>query len=329
MDNTLYTKARETAAAFCLNDQTVLRLSGGDAADYLHRMSTSAIKTLSPGNAQQTLFLKGDGRLVADAIAVCVSPNEFLLITEPAVRDALTSQLDKFIVMEDVTLEDVSKGMFVIMLSGNRAGAVSESAKSASTADFSGVQTLSGEIAPKARRSYILGDRSLLSELKTRLTNALESAEGVWGDQQLLDVLRVEDGIPVFGKELTEATIPLEAGLKPAISFTKGCFPGQEIVARIENLGHPARTLVGLKITLESALSDLEVSQFPSCELYFEDKLAGWVTSTTLSPSHGFIGLGTVKWAYRDSDIRLKMIVGGTPAGEATVCELPFQPDTK
>lgn len=310
-----YDKARDCCALFHMEDWGVFRLRGKDVRDYLQRISTANLKTLAPGAAVQTLFLHGDGRIVADSIAYCVGENKWYLVCPGTCRTALATQLDKYLFTEDVKVEDVSAEFYVGQFLGPKSPAFLDHLEQKCLADANDGFVVITTLAPAARRGLALIPGQEFADVKTCMYEWLEENGGVIGDLDLYNTFRIEAGCPLFGAELIDKTIPLEAGQKAAISFTKGCFPGQEIVARINNLGHPANVLVGLRIPETT-------NPLIGSELAVDGKSIGRITSVCYSPLlRGQLALGYVKWAFREPGTAVE-ITGGANYN-AEVVELP------
>jgi len=319
MTNTLiprYQKARSGCVLFHLEKWAAVRLSGPDAREFLQRMSTQDLRNLSVGQGLQSLLLKGDGRIVADCAVLCEATDTFLLLAPEACRQPLLEQLDRFHFSENFSTSDLSSESYPGMLAGPRSAeyaSVMAKIFQETNEQFSAAEV---EFAPHSPRLVFRVPAAAFQTYSSRLYTALEDSGGVVGGEDLFACLRVEEGIPLFGEDLDEKTIPLEAGLKPAISFTKGCFPGQEIVARINNLGHPANVLVGLRLpeTVESLTGR---------DLISEDKVIGRITSAAFSPAlGGMLGLGFVKWSQREVGTVLK--IPDIPETSAVVVEVPL-----
>jgi folate-binding protein YgfZ len=132
-----------------------------------------------------------------------------------------------------------------------------------------------------------------------------------------MEVLRIEAGIPLYGRDMTDETMPIEANLEHAISYTKGCYIGQEVIARLEARGHVNRKLVGLLLTGTA----LPASGTP---LMAGDRNVGWLTSTTYSPARQQnIALGYVRREFWAPGTALHLAAPGATIG-ATVVSLPF-----
>ena len=134
---------------------------------------------------------------------------------------------------------------------------------------------------------------------------------------ETLDVARIEAGIPIYGCDMTAETIPIEANLDAAISYTKGCYIGQEVISRIEARGHVNRKLVGL-------LLQEEVLPEPGATIASPQREVGWITSATFSPARQqHIALGYVRREVLTPGTPLKVHTHGITLG-ATVEDLPF-----
>lgn len=311
-----YEQARSACVLFHLEDWAVFRLTGGDTRDFLNRLSTANVKTCAAGDAIQTLFLQGDGRIVADCIAFCESEERFYLICPMACSESLEAQLDRFLFSEKVTVENVTDSYYIGMTIGPARQLFGDSVKKKYLAR--GVEGYIFEVvlAPAASRLIVLIPQSGFAELQAGVYQDLDKRGGVVGGADLFETLRIEDGCPLFGRDTSSKTIPLEANQKPAISFTKGCFPGQEIVARINNLGHPANVLVGL------VLPETTVD-FAGRQLKFNDKIVGRITSVCYSSAlKAPLALGYVKWNNREAGQLVE--VDGDAVYEAVVVEVPL-----
>lgn len=311
-----YQKARSACAFFHLENQGVLSVSGPDARDFLQRLGTQDIGSLTAGQATQTLFLKGDGRLVADAVTICTGSDQFLLLSPAVCHEGLKEFLDRYHFAENLKLEDKSADYFTALLTGpGRSDVSGLIVKSCEKSDVDCISTET-HFAPNSQRTIVLIPSERFSDLRTEIYETVQSAGGVIGGEDLYESLRIEEGVPRFGADVDKKTIPLEASQKPAISFTKGCFPGQEIVARINNLGHPANVLVGLALP-EST------DNLAGRALQFEGKAVGRITSTAFSPGiNGMLGLGYVKWNQREAGTEL--VIDGEDQLKAAVTPVPL-----
>lgn len=231
-----------------------IALRGPDALAFLQALFTNDVVSAAPNQLVYGFFLTHTGRMVADA-RVYRRADGVLLDVEPHAREAVAALLEKHHVAEKVEIEDVTANTVALGLFGPRAPMLFEIAAGGAPLPGFG-ETRETVIAD----APVLATGNLLTgEPGADLIVAAEHAAAVW-DRLLsvgvkpigwdaLDHARIETGMPRFGVEMTEDTIPLETGLTPvAISFNKGCYPGQEIIARIDSRGAPAKRLVGFSV---------------------------------------------------------------------------------
>jgi len=286
----------QSCALFHLEDWRAVAVSGKDARDFLNRISTRDLRGLLAGQAAQTLFLRGDGRLVADAVVLCRADRDFLLLCPNLCLAPLLDQLEKFHFSEELEFNEQA-GLYIVLICGPRQELLSERLGQIGQE----VSCWKTTLAPDGEKTLVICEQSAFSANAGEIYTALEALGGVVGDVDLYQALRIEEARPQFGSELDEKVIPLEAGLKPSISFTKGCFPGQEIVARINNLGHPANVLVPVVLP---ETTEVLVGR----ALLAGEKAVGRITSAGYSPLlRRAVGLAYVKWNQRESGTVLRV----------------------
>jgi folate-binding protein YgfZ len=287
---TAYTAARERAAWLDRSSRGRIVVSGGDRRSYLQGLLTNDIAALTPGTGCYAAYLTAQGRMIAD-VWVYEIGDIILLVTEGDVKDTLLARLDQFIFGEDVQLGDVTATFAEIAVVGPRALAVLSQVLQGAPADA--LQTLPdhanlrasfGDAPVIVTRVTDVGEAGfeiyIGVDIRDALTAALQSAGATALDEATADVLRVEAGVPRFHRDMDEDTIPLEAGIETrAISFTKGCYVGQEVIIRVLHRGHGrvARRLVGLAI-------DGPVVPARSAVIEANGKAVGEVTSAVFSP---------------------------------------------
>lgn len=326
VDPSLVEEARIAREGVALSDRTgrgLLVARGNDRQAFLHNMLSNAIAGLTPGQGCRAELLDDRGHVVAD-FRVHVLDGEVQLDCEtPEIAAKAFTALDKFIIMDDVQLTDASADASVLTVSGPKAAEVLRAAGVAalpSTPYASAGATLAGK-AVLAVASPWTGrgdfDLHLAREARDAVRDALVAAGARVISAATFEALRIEAGVTRQVTELDDV-LALEANLAPeAISFTKGCYLGQEVMARIDARGHVNRTLVG--ITLEG---DAPPSR--GATLRAGEKDVGRVTSSALSPTLG----KPIALAY----LRREHATPGTPilvrtdAGDrpATVSALPF-----
>lgn len=205
-----YRAARERIALFERHDLITIRLAGADALDLLHRITTADLAGLAVG-ASATAVLVTEKARVLDWLEVRRREFDLILIGAACQRTELLAWLDRMIIMEEVTVEDLSDGWRIVDVVGPSVGV----ARSVGPAD----------------------------EMAGLAAERLDRGEGVRAGRLAHESLRLEERWPLVGRELTLDTNPLEARLHDSISFTKGCYPGQEVIARMITYKSLKRTL--------------------------------------------------------------------------------------
>jgi tRNA-modifying protein YgfZ len=320
-----YAAAYAGAALFDCADRGRIWMRDRDRAALLHRLSTNQIEGLRSGQGCETVLTTPIGRII-DLLSVFCLDDALLLVSSPGRGSAIFSHLRKNIFFNDkLKLEDASVSLGQLALYGPRADELLAGlGLPGAELPAHGVATASwgnGPLYITATRPLGGGGRWLVgppAALET-LAAALRAAGAQPLDAATYEVLRVEAGYGAYGRELSQEYIPLETGLWDAVSFSKGCYVGQEIIARMESRGRLAKALRGLR--LSSAPELPTPLSMPLAKLAAADKEAGDLTSLVESPRYGLIGLAYVRTAY---------LTGATPlsvAGSAAeLVELPFQP---
>ena len=224
--------------------QGVLELTGRDRVTFLQGMVSNDVASLVPGGACRATFLDSTGHILAD-LGVHARPGSLLVETDPRCLDRLHQTLEKYLIMEKVLIRDVSAAWAILTVQGGGAAAL--------LARTGGTPT-DGFIAP-ARHSAPGGfDLWLPSSGRAGAWEALVAAGAVPVNTETMEVLRVEAGLAAWGHELDETVLLPEAGLNDAVSYTKGCYIGQEIVARIAARGHTNRALRPILMAEDAAV---------------------------------------------------------------------------
>jgi tRNA-modifying protein YgfZ len=267
-----YRTLREDSGRIDLSSRGLIKVTGEDRARLLHAMTTNHVQGLVPGAGCYAFFLSAQGRVLADAVILCFE--EYLLLeTEPETRGFIVEHLDKFIIADDVTLEDVTGSMVNLGIEGPAAEAAMQAAGlPVPEAPFA--HRASGElIVVRATTTGAPGFR-ILSPMGFEMPFAEMVATS--GDD--VNVVRHEWFFPRYGEDITNANLPQEAGIADALHFNKGCYLGQEIVERVRSRGHVNRMLMGLRIEGQA-----EVKR--GTKVLFEDAEAGEITSAAYSPA--------------------------------------------
>jgi aminomethyltransferase len=320
-----YRFARETVALVDKNYRAFFRFTGPDRVRYVNAILTNNIKDLQPGQGNLSLLLNPQGHILAE-VETQALPDYLLAVSYAMIRDSLHATLDKFIIMDDVTLEDVTDSMAVVALEGPATPAIVRElcrVELESLTELGHTKTsVAGTPCRIARRSpggvpgaEFITARERIAEVWAALEQAARQHGGGPIGYGALSVLRLEAGIPWFGYDFDDTVIPHEAGLEHShINYTKGCYTGQEIVERVRSRGHVNRKRVGLRFS-GAALPERKAA------LTSSGKDAGHVTRAGYSPALGAgIGMGYVRREFNAPGNKLAWS-GGT----AEVIESPVR----
>lgn len=301
-----YRALRQGAAWLDLSGRALIRATGEDRARLLHAMTTNHVQQLQPGQGCYAFFLNAQGRILADVSLLCF-PDHFLLDQEPETRRGIYTHLDKHIIADDVTLEDITEQTAVLGIEGpNSAGVLAALGVPLPEAPYSHapwgtctVARLSSTGAPGFR---VFAPR----EEKQDLVARLESAGAVPAGPEAAQTVRLELGRPRYGEDLTDKYLPQETQLLHALHFNKGCYLGQEIVERIRSRGSVHRFLMRLQV-------DSAEPPAPGTRIMAGEKEVGEVTSAAFSPAAGkVVALGYLR--RDDIHPQSQLTIGGAAA---------------
>jgi folate-binding protein YgfZ len=297
-----------------------LQVFGRDRAKYLQGQISNDVLAVAPGQSFQACLLNNTGHLLA-MLTVYIFDDYLLIATDRERVTVVSGTLERFIVRERVEISECP--LQLITVQGEWARRVVEvlfepelPSEMGSFVQFDskfGVVT----IINNPRLLFSSGfDLLVQPDSGGVVMDSLLGLDNIGAiDNSTWETLRIEAGVPAWGAELDESIIPLEAGLDDAISYSKGCYMGQEVIARIHSRGHTNRSMVGLRSAIKLA---------PGNELTAVDgekagHVVGRTTSTTVSPTFGHIGLGYVRNEY------VELGSSFTFAGAVvTVTSLPF-----
>jgi folate-binding protein YgfZ len=320
-----YQAARQRAATIDRADRGRIVVYGADRASYLQGLLTNDIVALKPAQGCYAAYLTPQGRMIADLFVYEVG--DLILLTVPREqKDAVLAKLDQFIFSEDVQLGDVTESFFAIAIVGPDAARIVSGLVGCPASDI--------ERLPEHgnRRAAFGGGAAIV----TRVTDTGEAGYDVYIEQPHVDALRgalaaagvpaasretaeairIEAGMPKFNLDMDGETIPLEAGIEPrAISLSKGCYVGQEVIIRVLHRGHGrvARKLVGLAI-------EGTVVPVSGADVTVESRVIGHVTSSTTSPALA----RPIALAYLHRDFLAPGTAVSVAGQPAAVTALPF-----
>jgi folate-binding protein YgfZ len=318
------TAVRRGAGLFRLGDRGLIAVEGGDRTRWLDGMVSNDVASLAEGPETSGCYatlLTRQGRIVADLHALW-RPDALWLELAAEATAGVIAHLEKFIVADDVGLVDRSAATTRLALEGPGAPEVLARALGAPLAlasDACAEVSLAGGVWLVARFGWsggpgfqLFGDPAIAEAGIAALMEAGESLGLVEADPAALEILRIEAGVPRFGAELDDSVLPPEARLERAISTTKGCYTGQEVISRIASQGKVGHILVGLS-------SEGDETLVPGAALEEDGRKVGEITSACLSPSAGSIALAFVRRSHDAAGTSLEV------AGRRVrVSRLPF-----
>jgi len=321
-----YAFGRKSVALIDKNYRAYLSFTGPDRVRYLNAILTNNIKDLSSGQGIVSLLLNPQGHILAE-IETYALPDSLFCVSYVMIRARLIEVIEKYIIMDDVTLEDQTDSFATLALEGPMAASVVQEVSSVDIAKLDELSFCEGSVATIPCRivkrspggvpgAEFVIERDKVAELWQVLLAAVRKHGGGPVGYKALSALRLEMGVPWFGYDFGERQIPHEAGLQEShISYTKGCYTGQEIVERVRSRGHANRVRVGLKFfTTESPAE--------AAPLFADGKEAGFVTRTAVSPLiEALIGMGYVR---REHSAVGTVLESGGRKGE--VIQLPLLP---
>jgi folate-binding protein YgfZ len=319
-----YAIAKETVALIDRNYLAYFAFTGPDRARYLNAILTNNVKDLQPGQGNISLLLNPQGRILAE-IETQALPDQLLVISHAMIREKLAETLEKFIIMDDVTLTDETNRYGTLSLQGPKTVQLIRDLAAGTDLEaipeFNSVDVKLNSIACTiTRKSFdttpsadIRVDRKDIEPLWNFLTDKARTIGGGPVGYTALNALRLEQSIPWFGCDYGDKQIPHEAGLQDShISYVKGCYTGQEIVERVRSRGQVNRRRTSLRFSTEQPPA-------AGTALTVDAKEVGTITSSSPLPSNqNSIGMG---YARKESAAPGAELTFTTPelSGKATV----------
>ncbi len=319
-----------------LSSRGRITVGGLEAVQFLNGLITNDMKTLVEDTWMPAVFPNVQGRLIASVRIIrlrdiqtgkIVCPS-YLIDTEPDTHESVLKTLQRFTLAGDFRVTDITSKTASFSIQGNRADGVVRSLLGDAGTDLAtngalraqwrdGTVTVLNAPQLASNGFDLIVDASMSGDLWQLLVNTGATPVGL----KAQETLRIEAGIPRYGVDMDERNVVTETNLDEAVSYTKGCYIGQEIIARIKYRGHVARKLTGLSFadTVEVASGDVIKS--------LDNKDIGRITSVTYSPHlKRTIGLGYVKYDYLAAGTGVKVIHDASEVS-ANVTELPFFPN--
>jgi len=305
-----YRALRQEAGLLDRSARRILLVGGEDAVDFLQGQLTNDIAAIAPGQGCYAALLDRKGHMQADMRALRLTEVEIWLDTEPGSAQAVLRHLSTYRVGRRVEIAELGAERAILSLIGPAAP------------KLAGAGPLSPEHAHRELEVGGVSCRAVATDLGVDLicsrgeaavvSGALVEAGAEGVGEAAAEIVRVEAGRPRFGREMSTATIPQEAGIEGrAVSFTKGCYIGQETVARLHYKGRPNRHLRGLR--LEAPVADGD-------PIMLGEREVGRIGTAVVSPARGPIALAVIR---REAEPGALVAVGGN-GNSAEVVELPF-----
>jgi hypothetical protein len=303
--------------------------TGPDVLELLHRLSTADLRRLEPGQGRVTVLTSPKGRIVERLFVHHLAPGRVLLLGGPGAAPRVMEHLGRYTFAENTGLEDSGGPERLLALVGPMAGDVLDAIGFERPEPWG-----SRAVSYEGARVELLGHDGLAPAGFALLT-AAENAAALWrglflavtkvdgrpAGEEAMEGLRVLRGVAGPGHELTEDYNPLEAGLREAVSFHKGCYVGQEVVARLENYDKVSRELVGVRMPVGSSVPA------QGTPLFHDGREVGTLTSAVLAPGYDRpLGLAYVK--RRQVSVGARVALGeGADAVQCELLALPFPVD--
>ena len=306
-----------------------LKITGFDGIDLIDRLSTNKVRDLTDGQGMYTVLTSNKGRIL-DLLFVLKFENHLSLLTGYNNQSEVINWINYYTFTEDVAIVDETKDTVLFTLVGPHAinllnGCVSQRITllreyESTFADIDGTDVLICRTDSINAESYdIIAPLAQSKQIWNRLATRISELKLKSMSMETLEILRIEQGMPMYGKELTDEFNPLEANLKKFISFNKGCYVGQEVITRLDTYNKVQKNLVGLS-GMNSEPPD------EGAFIFSDDKKVGQITSAIKSAqAHKWIGLGYVRKQYSESGTSLIMMDTDVDTAKVLIEPLPFK----
>lgn len=283
-----------------------IRVSGSEAAMFLNGLITNDVKNLAQNRWIPAVFPTVQGRLIGVVRVIRGNEPAFLIDTETASHEAVLKTVSRFTLAGDFKVADLTSETALLTVQGQSAAEILQKVFDQSVSDLPQngvVETTWQNIPITIIRASHTGedgfDLFIESSRKAELQQALEAAGAQPIGEATFEILRVEAGIARYGQDMDETNVVPETNLDDAVSYTKGCYVGQEIIVRIKHRGHPAKKLTGLRFETDQQIEPGAIIRSK------ENQELGRVTSAVVSPRLGSIGLGYVRYEHLSDGTRL------------------------
>lgn len=322
-----YESVRESAGLVDLANRAMLQFTGADRLSYLQGMLSNDLKPLKMFDGQQATILTQQGKVVADLRVLC-SMNAFYLDFWEPLKEKILTHLNRYLVADDVEIHDPNEQWKMLSLQGPRTQTILDqmfaNAELPAQANHHGMVQFDGSpvcVVHADHSGYDGFDLIVQNSQLLAFTKQLNELGAAWVGERAQNILRLEAGMPRYGVDFSEDNLLLEVALDDAVSFTKGCYLGQEVVERIRSRGHVNKKLCGLVLDGNQPAS-------PGDKITAGDKEVGQITSSVASFAlHQPIALGYVNKDFWTPGAKLSVHHSGAELA-ATVASRPIVPAT-
>jgi len=297
-----------------------LEFTGNERLDLINRLSTNALNSLNEHKAARTILTNDKGRFV-DFVTLLNFRNSVLCMCSFNNSANLTAHLDRYTITDDFHRRNVSGSYNSVLITGKDAeiivsGIFSIDTVSMEDDDF----VVTGENEIILRNDNSIGGYIVIynTDSGDRFINKLAEADIKKISDTEFEAIRIEHGIPSFNREMTELTNPLECGMKKYISFTKGCYIGQEVIARLDSYDKISKHMIGIRL-----VTHVPIDERSEIKILKDSVACGYMTSTAISEKFGSIGLGFIKTQYIDYAGDYHIYLGDQNIN-CKICKLPF-----
>jgi aminomethyltransferase len=324
---TEYDAVRQAVGIIDFSHRGLLQFTGDDRVSFLQGMLSNDLRLLKTFGGQHATVLNQQGKVLAD-VRVLYAMNSIYLDFWDELKDKIVGHLTRYLVADEVEIADRSEEYLTLSLQGPRSEAIvmalAAHAELPKEMAHHALLNADGVALCVVRDSHsgesgfdLIIPKTAAVKFAERLTEIGQQFGATWVGQEALEILRIEAGIPWYGIDFTEDNLLLETGLEDHVSFTKGCYLGQEIIERVRSRGHVNRKLCGLLIESENPARRGDA-------IKAGEKQVGTITSSVYSPSLSRpIALGYVHRDHWESGTRLVIDRDGSLVG-AQVTDLPF-----
>ena len=327
-----YKAVRSAAGLIDRCHRGLLQFTGPDRLSFLQGMLSNDLRDVKPGEGQYATVLTQQGKVLGD-VRVLRSENSFYLDLWEAIKDKILAHLNRYLVADEVEIADRSEGYGILSIQGPQSESLLQKLVGPTElpgrpaqhviVDVDGAKICAVHDSHTGEVGFdLIIPMSALQNVAHRATALGKELSAAWVGDDAQEILRVEAGIPRYGVDFTEDNLLLEVGLDNAVSFTKGCYLGQEVVERIRSRGHVNRKLAGLLLNGQRLAR-------PGDVISSDGKEIGAITSSVQSPALGRpIALGYLHKDFWTPGTSVS-VVHDAASIAATVTQIPFIPDKR